>query len=123
MAGRRLRGFPPDRGLSARMVLTMFLLGLLYVAFIAALLAARVNGAFVLLMAGGLLFAQYFFSDRISLFAMGAREVSAQQAPELHGTIERLCALADMEKPRVAIARSDLPNAFAAGRSPKAAVV
>ncbi len=123
MAGPRLRGFPADHGLSARMVLTMFLLGLLYVAFIAALLALRVNGAFVLLLAGGLLFAQYFFSDRISLFAMGAREVSSQQAPELHGTIERLCALADMEKPRVAIARNDLPNAFAAGRSPKAAVV
>jgi heat shock protein HtpX len=71
----------------------------------------------------GLLFCQYFFSDKIAMYAMHAKEVTPEQAPELHGVIDRLCALADMPKPRVAIAETDVPNAFATGRSPKAAVV
>src|SRR5207302_11009949 len=74
-------------------------------------------------IAGGLLFAQYFFSDKIALFSMNAREVSPQQAPELHAMVDRLCALADMPKPRVGIADTDVPNAFATGRSPRKAVV
>jgi heat shock protein HtpX len=78
---------------------------------------------FALVLAGGLLFAQYAFSDRIALFAMGGREVSPAQAPVLHGIVDRLCALADMPKPRVAIADVDLPNAFATGRDPDHAVV
>jgi heat shock protein HtpX len=77
----------------------------------------------ILIIAFGLLFCQYFFSDKIAMFAMHAKEVTPQEAPELHGVIDRLCALADMPKPRVAIARTDVPNAFATGRSPKAAVV
>jgi heat shock protein HtpX len=77
----------------------------------------------ILVIAFGLLFCQYFFSDKIAMFAMHAKEVTPQQAPELHGVIDRLCALADMPKPRVAIAQTDVPNAFATGRSPKAAVV
>jgi heat shock protein HtpX len=75
------------------------------------------------LIAGGMLFAQYWFSDRIALYAMHGRIVTPEEAPQLHGAIDRLCALADMPKPRVAIADVDLPNAFATGRNPKNAVV
>ena len=114
--------YPADRGLSSRIVLTLFLLGLLYVVFVV-VLSQFVNLWLVLVIAGGFLFFQYFFSDRIALFAMRAREVSPQQAPELHQLIDRLCALADMPKPRVAIADSDVPNAFATGRNQKHAVV
>ena len=115
--------FPADAGLSSRMVLTMFLLGLLYVVFVAVLVALKIPLVLVLLIAGGFLFFQYFFSDRIALFSMRAREVSPQEAPELHQVIDRLCALADMPKPRVAVAESDMPNAFATGRNQKHAVV
>jgi heat shock protein HtpX len=117
------RGYPRDPGLAARMVVVMFLLGLLYVVVISGLLAAGLNAGFVLVLAGGLLFAQYYFSSRIALYSMHAREVSPTEAPQLHGIVDRLCALADMPKPRVAIADSDIPNAFATGRSPKDAVV
>ncbi|WP_262496082.1 zinc metalloprotease HtpX [Nonomuraea sp. SYSU D8015] len=105
------------------MVATMFLLGLLYVVFVGVLIALGVRALTVLVLAGGLLLVQYFLSDRIALFAMHGREVSPQEAPELHGLIDRLCALADMPKPRVAIAESDVPNAFATGRNQKKAVV
>lgn len=115
--------FPEDRGLSARMGLTMFLLGLLYVVFVAVLFVVIKSVLFVLVLAGALLFAQYFFSDKIALFSMGAKEVSREQAPELHALVERLCVMADMPKPRVAIAHTDVPNAFATGRTPENAVV
>ncbi|MDF2708880.1 MAG: htpX [Nonomuraea muscovyensis] len=115
--------FAPDRGLTRRMVVTMFLLGLLYVVFVGVLVALGVRALTVLLIAGGLLLAQYFLSDRIALYGMGGREVSPQEAPELHGLVDRLCAMADMPKPRVAIADSDVPNAFATGRDRRHAVV
>ncbi|HLU75507.1 MAG TPA: zinc metalloprotease HtpX [Nonomuraea sp.] len=115
--------FAPDSGLTRRMVVTMFLLGLLYVVFVGVLIALGAQAVTVLVIAGVLLFVQYFLSDRIALFAMHGREVSPQEAPELHGMIDRLCAMADMPKPRVAIAQSDVPNAFATGRNRKKAVV
>ncbi len=115
--------FPADLGLSSRMVLTMFLIGLVYVLFVAVLIAVKVPIALIIIIAGGFLFFQYFFSDRIALFSMHAREVSPREAPVLHGVVDRLCALADMPKPRVAIADSDIPNAFATGRNQKAAVL
>ncbi|MCT9930077.1 zinc metalloprotease HtpX [Planotetraspora sp. A-T 1434] len=115
--------FAPDRGLTVRMTVTMFLLGLLYVAFVAALIAAGVRAVTVLVIAAGLLLVQYFLSDRIALFAMHGREVSPQEAPELHGIVDRLAAMANMPKPRVAIADSDVPNAFATGRDQKHSVV
>lgn len=123
MATDRTR-FAPDRGLTARMTVTMFLIGLLYVVFVGTLLAL-LRGAWpiILICAGGLFVAQFWFSDRIAAFSMGAREVTPEQAPELHGVIDRICALADMPKPRVAVADSDVPNAFATGRSRKTAVV
>jgi heat shock protein HtpX len=117
------RGYPRDPGLAARMLFVMFLLGLLYVVVMGGLIASGMNFGVVLIIAGGLLFAQYYFSSKIALFSMHAREVSPEEAPQLHGIVDRLCALADMPKPRVAIAESDVPNAFATGRSPKDAVV
>ena len=101
----------------------MFLLGLLYVVFVAVLIAVSSSAMVALLLAGGLLAVQYFASDRIALAAIGGKEVSPQQQPALHGVVDRLCALADMPKPRVAIADADIPNAFATGRSPDKAVV
>ena len=115
--------FQADAGLASRMLLTMFLLGLLYVVFVGVLVALKIPLVLVLLIAGGFLFFQYFFSDRIALASMRGREVSPQQAPELHQMVDRLCALADMPKPKVAIADSDLPNAFATGRNQRHAVV
>ena len=115
--------FQADHGLSSRMLLTMFLLGLLYVVFVAVLVALKIPLILVLLIAGGFLFFQYFFSDRIALASMRGREVSPEQAPELHQMVDRLCALANMPKPKVAIADTDLPNAFATGRNQQHAVV
>jgi heat shock protein HtpX len=117
------RGYPRDPGLAARMLFVMFLLGLLYVAVMGGLIASGMNFGAVVIIAGGLLFAQYYFSSKIALFSMHAKVVSPDEAPQLHGIVDRLCALADMPKPRVAIAESDVPNAFATGRSPKDAVV
>jgi heat shock protein HtpX len=105
------------------MGLTMFLLGLLYVVFVGVLLAAGVNLVLVIVIAGGLLFFQYFFSDKMALAAMRARVVEPAEAPDLHAMVERLCVQADLPKPRVAIANTDMPNAFATGRSPKNSVV
>ncbi|MEW1859634.1 zinc metalloprotease HtpX [Streptomyces sp. NBC_00669] len=116
--------FAPDRGLTTRMVVTMFLIGLLYVVFVGVLLAL-LRGAWpmILLIAGGLFIAQFWFSDKIAAFSMGAREVTPEQAPELHGVVDRICALGDMPKPKVAIADSDVPNAFATGRNKKNTMV
>ncbi|MEU0279120.1 zinc metalloprotease HtpX [Streptomyces sp. NPDC088147] len=116
--------YTQDRGLTTRMVTTMFLIGLLYVVLVGVLLA--VLGKFwpvILILVGGLFIAQFWFSDKIAAFGMGAREVTPEQAPELHGAVDRICALADMPKPKVAIARSDIPNAFATGRSERSALV
>ncbi|WP_196790906.1 zinc metalloprotease HtpX [Motilibacter aurantiacus] len=105
------------------MVLTVVLLGLLYVVVMAVLIGLGLPWPLVLLLGGVGLFVQWWFSDRLALASMRAVEVSPAQAPELHAVIDRLCALADMPKPRVAIADTDIPNAFATGRSPKRAVV
>jgi heat shock protein HtpX len=116
--------FAPDRGLTARMLVTMFLLGLLYVAFVGFFFVFVPRlWLIVLVIALGFLFAQYFFSDKLALFAMHGRVVSEQEAPELHGVIDRICAMSDMPKPKVAIADTDVPNAFATGRNQNNAVV
>src|SRR5256714_1336405 len=112
-----------DPGLQARMALTLFLLGALYVVLIVALLAAGTGAIFVAVIAGGLLLAQFFASDKLALHAMGAREVTPAEAPEFHAMIDRLCVQADLPKPRVAVADTDMPNAFAVGRSPRKATV
>ena len=105
------------------MLLTMFLLGLVYAVLIGVLIAAGAGAITVALIAALLFGVQLFTSDKIALFSMGAREVSPQQAPELHAIIERLCVQANLPKPRVAIAETAMPNAFAVGRSPKSATV
>jgi heat shock protein HtpX len=115
--------FPRDTGLQARILLTLFLLGLLYVVFIAVLLQAGAGLVTVVVVMGGLSLAQLFFSDKLALSAMGAKVVSPQEAPGLHAMIEKLCIQADLPKPRIAVADTDLPNAFATGRSQKSATV
>jgi heat shock protein HtpX len=117
--------FIKDTGLTARMTTVMFLLGALFVGLIVVLIAvlppswAPIIGIVGLAIAWG----QWYFSDTVAIKAMRAREVTPEQAPELHGMIDRLCALADMPKPRVAVADTPVPNAFATGRSPSRSVV
>ena len=121
MATRRWYG--RDSGLSLRMGLTLFGLGLIYVFFIGALIAAGVGAVVVLVIAAGFALVQILFGDKIALASMGAHVTEPHEAPELHGMVERLCQLADLPKPRVAIAESDIPNAFAAGHSRKTSTV
>ena len=118
------KAYGRDAGLSARMLVTTFLLGLLYVIFAVVLFnVLNVGLVPMVLIVVGLAFFQYFTSDKIALAASGAKVVSTEQAPELHAMVERLCAMADLPKPRVAIIPTDVPNAFATGRSPKHAAV
>jgi heat shock protein HtpX len=117
------KAFGRDFGLSSRMFLTMFLLGALYVGFVVVLLQAGVGVGFMVVIIAALSIFQYFTSDKLALRASGAKVVSAEQAPELHAMVERLCALADLPKPRVAVIPTEVPNAFATGRSPKHSAV
>ena len=113
--------YAPDRGLTARMTATMFLLGLVFVAFVAALIgiliATKQSAGLIVFVAvvfgGGAAWISLFYSDKIALSAAGAQLVTPQQEPDLHGIVDRLCALADMDKPRVAVAPTRMPNAFA----------
>src|SRR3954451_22103246 len=122
MARQRVE-FGRDPGLTARMLLTLFLLGLLYVALVGVLFASGASGITIVVIAGALLVGQFFLSDKIGLAAMGAKEVTPEQAPGFHAMIERLCIQADLPKPKVAIADTPMPNAFAIGRSQKTATV
>ncbi|MFH8218828.1 zinc metalloprotease HtpX [Streptomyces sp. NPDC018057] len=115
--------FRSDRRLTVRMGLTLFLLGLLYVAFVAALIVLLKSWVLVVVIAAGVLIAQYWFSDRIALFAMHGRVVEPEEFPQLHAVVDRLCAMAGMPKPTVAVSGMDMPNAFATGRNPDNAVV
>ena len=118
------RSYGRDAGLSLRMLLTGSLLGLLYVIFAVVLFQVLSVGLIpMLVIVVGLAFFQYFTSDKLALAASGAKVVERDQAPALHDMIERLCAMADLPKPRVAIIDTDVPNAFATGRSPKHAAV
>lgn len=119
----RRRWYGSDRGLTTRMTLTIFGLGVIYVVFIGALIAAGTSAIVILIIAGGFALAQIFFGDKIALASMRAQVTEPDQAPELHAAIERLCQLADLPKPKVAVAQTDLPNAFAAGHSRKSATV
>ncbi|MFA7618046.1 MAG: zinc metalloprotease HtpX [Thiohalomonadaceae bacterium] len=115
--------YAEDKQLTVRMLLVMFLLAALYLGFIAVLWSSGMSVMGVAIFAAVLLGLQYYYSDRIVLWSMGAREVESGEVPELHAMVERLCALADLPKPRIALVDTSLPNAFATGRSPKAAVV
>src|SRR6266566_329059 len=118
------RSYGRDAGLTVRMLLTSGLLGLLYVLFAVVLLNV-LNVALIpmLVIVIGLAFFQYYTSDKLALRAAGAKIVSPEEAPALHETVDRLCAMADLPKPKVAIMDTPVPNAFATGRSPKHAAV
>ncbi|HEY7829262.1 MAG TPA: zinc metalloprotease HtpX [Solirubrobacteraceae bacterium] len=119
----RRTSFGRDTGLQARMLLTLFLLGLLYVVFIGVLFSVGASGVMIAIFALGLLAVQFFTSDKLAMASLGVKEVSPAEAPELHGIIERLCVQADLPKPRVCVMQSSMPNAFAMGRSQKKATV
>ena len=112
-----------DRGLTARMAGTIIGLGALYVVLAGVLYAVGVNAVFVIVISGGMLLCQWWFSDSLALASSRAVIVTPQEAPQLHAVVDRLCALADMDKPRVGIADTDVPNAFATGRSANRSVI
>jgi heat shock protein HtpX len=119
----RSRHWYRDTGLQARMFVVMGLLAALYLFFVAVLFSAGVSLWLIVIIAGGLLLIQYYFSDKMVLASMGAHEVSPAQAPELHAMIGRLAQQMDLPMPKVAIMQTDMANAFATGRNPKNAVV
>lgn len=115
--------FRSDRGLSLRMGGVGLGLGLLYVIFGAVLISASGSAVFGLVVVIAMSFGQWYFSDSLALKSMGAKVITPEQAPELHAMIDRLCVLADMPKPKVAVAQTDMPNAFATGRTPNHSAV
>jgi heat shock protein HtpX len=122
MAPRR-QNFGKDTGLQARMLLTLFLLGLLYAVFVGVLFAVGAGAGIILVVAVVLLVAQLFGSDKLAMASLGLKEVSPEEEPELHGIIDRLCVQADLPKPRVCVMETSMPNACAMGRSQKSATV
>lgn len=112
-----------DRGLEVRMLLTLFLLAAVYLLFLAFLVYSGAPQMFMVLFIGAFMGLQYYYSDRLVLWTMHAKIVTEQEAPDLHQTITRLCAIADLPMPRVAVVNTSIPNAFATGRGPKNAVV
>jgi heat shock protein HtpX len=122
MAARR-SSFGKDTGLQARMVFTLFLLGLVYAVFIGVLFAAGAAAGVIIVIAVVLLLLQLFTSDKLAMATMGVKEVSPAEEPELHGIVERLCVQADLPKPRICVMETSMPNAFAMGRSQKSTTV
>ncbi|WP_292465562.1 zinc metalloprotease HtpX [Methanolobus sp.] len=112
-----------DMGLEGRMVLTMFLLAAVYLLFLAFLASMGTSMGVMLLFIGLFMGLQYYYSDRLVLWSMKATVVSEEEEPKIHQTVTRLCAMADLPKPRIAIVRTPVPNAFATGKSPGSAVV
>jgi heat shock protein HtpX len=112
-----------DRGLQVRMVGTLFLLALVYFIFIAVLAYIGIDTLLLLAIVTGMLLIQYFFSDRIALWSMGAKIVTEQEEPRLYETLTRLCTIAGISRPRLAIVDNNIPNAFATGRNQKNSVI
>jgi len=119
----RRQNFGKDTGLQARMLLTLFLLGLLYVVFVGVLFAAGAGAGLIVVVAVVLLLVQLFGSDKLAMASLGLKEVTPEEEPELHGIIDRLCVQADLPKPRVCVMETSMPNACAMGRSQKSATV
>ena len=118
------RSYGRDFALTFRMGFTMMMLAVVYVIFLGLLMAAGIPWEMVLIIAIAMAFFQYFMSDKLVLATTGAKEVTAEQEPRLHGMIERLAAIADMPKPKkIAVMETHVPNAFATGRNPKNAVI
>jgi heat shock protein HtpX len=122
MASRR-SNFGRDTALQARMLFTMFLLGLLYVVFVGVLFIAGAGAGLIVVVAVALLLIQLFTSDKLAMATLGVKETTPSQEPELHGIVERLCVQADLPKPRVCVMETSMPNAFAMGRSKKSTTV
>jgi heat shock protein HtpX len=118
-----MRRWKSDRGLEARMLLTMFLLTMLYLGFLAFLLTMGVSQIIIILLMGGFMFLQYFYSDKMILSSMGAKIVTESEEPQLHDIVRRLCQNADLPMPKIAVVRTSMPNAFATGRNQNNAVV
>jgi heat shock protein HtpX len=112
-----------DHKLNVRMFITGLALVALYAIIISVMLSFGVSVVLVVVIAAALIFSQYYFSDKIAMFSMQAHEVTPQQEPKLHEIVDRLCLLANMEKPRVGVSEMDMPNAFATGRNPNHAVI
>jgi heat shock protein HtpX len=119
----RRQSFGKDTGLQARMLLTLFLLGLLYVVFVGVLFAAGAGAGLIVVVAVVLLLVQLFGSDKLAMASLGLKEVTPEEEPELHGIVDRLCVQADLPKPRVCVMETSMPNACAMGRSQKSATV
>src|ERR1700709_858816 len=119
----RRQSFGKDTGLQARMLLTLFLLGLLYVVFVGVLFAAGAGAGLIVVVAVVLLLVQLFGSDKLAMASLGLKEVTPEEEPELHGIIDRLCVQADLPKPRVCVMEPSMPNALAMGPSQKPATV
>ena len=112
-----------DFGLTARMFLALFLLAVVYLAFVGVLLLLHVSIALIVIVVAVLLVAQFFYSDKLVLNSLHAHLVTAQQQPELFDIIGRLCQITDLPMPQVAVIPSPVPNALATGRNPKHSVV
>ncbi len=112
-----------DWGLTVRMLVTMFLLAVIYIGFITLLYILGFPLIYIMTIAGVLLFIQFYFSDKIVLLSTGARIVDENEAPELYAIVRKLCQRANLPMPKIAIVDTPVPNAFATGRSPKSAVV
>jgi heat shock protein HtpX len=118
-----MKNWKSDKGLEARMLLTMILLAVVYLGFLAILLAINANQTVIILFMGAFMFLQYFYSDKLILRSFGARIVSENEFPHLHQMVSRLCSIADLPKPKIAVIDTNMPNAFATGRNEKNAVV
>jgi heat shock protein HtpX len=118
-----MRRWKSDRGLEARMILTMFLLAVVYLAFLAVLYYLGAGLLTMVVFMGAFMFIQYYYSDKMVLFSMKAKIVSENEAPDLHQTVDRLCAIANLPKPKIAVVNSNVPNAFATGRNQKNSAV
>jgi heat shock protein HtpX len=112
-----------DTGLSGRIFLTWILLLFVYLVFMGVLMALGLPSGFIIVIAVGMGLIQYFFSDKLVMMTTGARVIEADEYPDLHRMVEKLCTDADLPKPRIAVMQSPMPNAFATGRSPHHAVV
>lgn len=112
-----------DTGLSGRIFLTWILLLFVYLVFMGVLMALGLPSGFIIVIAVGMGLVQYFFSDKLVMMTTGARVIEADEYPDLHRMVEKLCTDADLPKPRIAVMQSPMPNAFATGRSPHHAVV
>jgi len=118
-----MKGWKSDRGLEARMAFTFFLLGIIYLAFFTLMVYLGINPSFIAIFSLGAMFVQYYYSDTIVIKSMGAKILTESEAPELHEMINRLCSMADLPKPRIAMVKTNVPNAFATGRNQRNAVV